>query len=98
MQAVKLADVFGIEKVWASTYEANRKCGDFTSKASKANLRYCKRIFYIWICDMKRFVRRWWVKHDTPEFRHNIFAGTMHRMHKVAKRDGMPICDYYVVG
>ena len=47
---------------------------------------------------MKRFVRRWWVEHDTPEFGHSIIAGTMHRMHKVAKRDGMPICDYYTVG
>ena len=46
MQAVKLADVFGIEKVWASIYEATREYGDFTSKASKASLRYCKRIFY----------------------------------------------------
>ena len=43
-QAVKLADVFGIEKVWASIYEANREHGDFTSKASKQIFRY-KRIF-----------------------------------------------------
>ena len=34
MQAVKLADVFGIEKIWASIYEASRQHGDFTSKAS----------------------------------------------------------------
>ena len=49
---------------------------------------------------MKRFVRRWWVEHDTPEFGHStcITAGTMHRVHKVAKRYGMPICDYYTVG
>ena len=47
---------------------------------------------------MKRFVRRWWVEHDTPEFGHSIVAGTMRRMHKVAKRKGMPICDYYTVG
>ena len=44
MQAVKLADVFGIEKVWASIYEANRQHGDFTSKASTPHLRY-NRIF-----------------------------------------------------
>ena len=43
-QAVKLADVFGIEKVWASIYEANREHGDFASKASKQIFRY-KRIF-----------------------------------------------------
>ena len=36
-QAVKLADVFGIEKVWAAIYEANRQHGDFKSKASKPN-------------------------------------------------------------
>ena len=40
MQAVKLADVFVIEKVWAFIYEANRQHGDFTSKASTAHLRY----------------------------------------------------------
>ena len=42
-QAVKLADVFGIEKVWASIYEANRQHGDFKSKASKPN---CQPIEY----------------------------------------------------
>ena len=31
-QAVKLTDVFGIEKVWAAIYEANRQHGDFSSK------------------------------------------------------------------
>ena len=33
-QAVKLADVFGIEKVWASIYESNRQHGDCMSKRS----------------------------------------------------------------
>ena len=47
---------------------------------------------------MKRFVRCWWVEHDTPEFAHSIISGTMHRMHKLAKRDGVPICNYYTVG
>ena len=28
-QAVKMADVFGIEKVWAAIYERNRQHGDF---------------------------------------------------------------------
>ena len=36
-QAVKLADVFGIEKVWAVIYEANRQHGDNSSK--KSNLK-----------------------------------------------------------
>ena len=43
---------------------------------------------------------------DTTEYDRHWFevwndlldVGTMHRMHKVAKRDGMPICDYYTVG
>ena len=47
---------------------------------------------------MKNFVRRWWKEHDTPEFGRSIIAGTMRRMHTVAKRGGMPICDYYTVG
>ena len=34
MQAVKLADVFGIEKIWASVYECNRQHGDFDTKRS----------------------------------------------------------------
>ena len=34
MQAVKLADVFGIEKIWASLYECNRQHGDFDTKRS----------------------------------------------------------------
>ena len=36
-RAVKLADVFGIEKVWAAIYEANRQHGDFSSKKSNLN-------------------------------------------------------------
>ena len=34
-QAVKMADVFGIEKVWAAAYENNRQHGDFDSKERK---------------------------------------------------------------
>ena len=34
MQCVKGADIFGIEKVWASIYESNRQHGDFTSHRS----------------------------------------------------------------
>ena len=33
-QAVKMADVFGIEKVWAAIYEGGRQHGDFGSKKS----------------------------------------------------------------
>ena len=36
-QAVKMADVFGIEKVWTAIYEANRQHGDFASKKRKWN-------------------------------------------------------------
>ena len=36
-QAVKLADVYGIEKVWGAYYEAARQHGDFSSK--KSNLK-----------------------------------------------------------
>ena len=97
MQAVKLADVFVIEKVWASIYEANRQHGDSISKASEPDIR-CNRKFYTLICGIKRFVRRWWVEHDNPEFGHRIISGIMHRMHEVAKRHGMSICDYYTVG
>ena len=35
-QAVKMADVFGIEKVWASVYESNRQHGDFASRRSNS--------------------------------------------------------------
>ena len=31
-QAVKMADVFAIEKVWAALYEGSRQHGDFGSK------------------------------------------------------------------
>ena len=33
-QAVKMADVFGIEKVWAAIYEGSRQHRDFGSKKS----------------------------------------------------------------
>ena len=46
---------------------------------------------------MKNHVRRW-VAHDTPEFGRSIVDGTMRRMQQVAKRKGMPICDYYTLG
>ena len=35
-QAVKMADVFGIEKVWAVVYETSRQHGDFASKKSNS--------------------------------------------------------------
>ena len=35
MQAVKMTDVFGIQKVWATIYESNRQHGDFETKRSK---------------------------------------------------------------
>ena len=35
-QAVKLADVYGIEKVWGAIYEAARQHGDFSSKQSNS--------------------------------------------------------------
>ena len=44
-QAVKMADVFGIEKVWASIYEANRQHGDFNSKKSKPDLINSRMFF-----------------------------------------------------
>ena len=34
-KAVKMADVFGIEKVWAAIYEGSHQHGDFSSKKSK---------------------------------------------------------------
>ena len=41
-QAVKMADIYGIEKVWAAVYEENRQHGDFASK--KSNLRKHSKI------------------------------------------------------
>ncbi len=38
-QSVKMADVFGIEKVWASAYENNRQHGDLNSKERKFQMR-----------------------------------------------------------
>ena len=55
----------------------------------------------IWFVEDKlllNFNRLWCGAHNTPEFGRSIIAGTMRRMHQVAKRKGMPICDYYVVG
>ena len=94
-QAVKMADVFGIEKVWADIYEGSRQHGFFGSKKVTGH-----RIFLggLHTSEMKNFVWRWLKSHDAPEFRHNIFAGTMRHMHMVSKRKGMPICDYYVAG
>ena len=37
-QAVKMADVFGIEKVWGSIYENNREHGDFATRRSNFNM------------------------------------------------------------
>ena len=83
-QAVKMADVFGIEKVWAAIYEGSRQHRKFLGRLDT------------W--EMKNFVRRWWKSHDTPEFGRSIIAGSMRHMHMVSKRKGMPICDYYVAG
>ena len=47
---------------------------------------------------MKRWMRKLWREHDTEEFGHSIIAGTMRRMHKLAKLKGMPVCDYYTIG
>ena len=86
-----------LKKVWASIYEAYRQHGDFNSKKSKPDTIKIT-VKYSTTLGMTRFVRRWWVEHDTPEFGHSIISGTMHRMHEVAKRNGMPVCDYYKVG
>lgn len=39
-QCVKMADVFGIEKVWSGIYEACRQHGDFTSERSNAKTSF----------------------------------------------------------
>ena len=39
-QAVKMADVFGIEKVWGTIYESNRQHGDFATKRSNFNMSF----------------------------------------------------------
>ena len=87
------------------TFGALRRSGrpftrtiDSTETSQQSNvtsIRY--RIFYSqW--GMKNHVRRWWAAHDTPEFGHSIIAGTMRRMHELAKRKGFPVCDHYTVG
>ena len=38
-QAVKLADVYGIEKVWGAYYEAARQHGDFSLKIKSHAMR-----------------------------------------------------------
>ena len=42
-QAVKLADVYGIEKVWGAMYEGARQHGDFASKKSKPKCQNIQR-------------------------------------------------------
>ena len=37
-QAVKMADVFGVEKLWRGIYESNRSHGDFETKRSILSL------------------------------------------------------------
>ena len=90
----KSADVWGIEKVWGALYEAARQHGDFQTKKSDSKLQHFQW-FDLW--EMKNFVRRWWKEHSNPEFCHSIVAGTMRRMHQMAKRKGLPVCSYYKV-
>ena len=40
IQAVKMADIWGIEKVWRGIYQACSEHGDFASKKSTSTLRY----------------------------------------------------------
>ena len=95
-QAVKTADVFGIEKVWATIYGGSKQHGDFGSKKNATGHRKFLGRIHTW--EMKNFVRRWWKSHDSPEFERSIVAGTMLRMHMVSKRKSVPIYDYYVSG
>ena len=53
-QAVKMVDIFGIEKVWGSAYENNRQHGDFRSKKGKHYLRQWDRIFYCLLSEIKK--------------------------------------------
>ena len=46
-QCVKMADVFGVEKIWSGEYEACRKHGDFTSLRSTLPARIIKVIAFI---------------------------------------------------
>ena len=45
-QAVKMADVYGIEKVWGSIFESNRQHGDFATKRSNFTMSFGGRLFY----------------------------------------------------
>ena len=46
---------------------------------------------------MKNFLKRWWVKHNNPEFCRSIIRGTMKRMQQLAHAKGHPISDYYKI-
>ena len=93
-KTVKMADVL-----------ASRKCGVRFMKAADSTVTFPQKEVMItaqndlfWILwEMKKFVRRWWAEHDTPEFGHSIVAGTMRRMQKCANLNGLPVCDYYTV-
>ena len=84
---------------------ASRKCGVRFMKAADSTVTLPQKEVMIsaqndlfWILwEMKKFVRRWWAEHDTPEFGHSIVAGTMRRMQECAKLNGLPVCDYYTV-
>ena len=52
-QAVKMANIFGTEKVWGSAYENNRQHGDFRSKKGKHYSRQWDRIFYSLLSEMR---------------------------------------------
>ena len=97
-QAVKMADVFGIEKVWGSIYENNREHGDFATRRSNFNMTVFGEGYSTVMRDEELSEKKWWREHSTPEFGSKIVAGTMKRMHKCAKLKGMPVCSYYTVG
>ena len=46
-QAVKMADIYRIEKVWAATYEGARQHGDFSSKRSKNIIKIRQTVYLL---------------------------------------------------
>ena len=92
-QAVKVADVFGIEKMWAAIYKGADNMGILVSRKVIGHRIFLGRLDE-W--EVKNFIRRRWKSHGNPEFERSIAAGTMHMVY--SKRKGIPIRDYYVAG
>ena len=91
-QSVKMADIFGIEKVWRGIQGSCCEHGDSLSLRSNHDFKFLYKILRIKESHPAVVERSY-----SAEYGRRNIIGTMQRMHTLARVKGLSVCDYYTV-